>query len=182
MKLEDLGKHVYVKQTINSILPGKVLGEKLTIKSINKPKSDVFLYSLFPFYNTVEHYYENTRDTFDKYQVCGSLYGFLKYKMNIALKDVYVPLHGGFSYHPDSNENSFSQYHVLNNKPIYSKIYAVLMSFKNIKAISRRISYHEINELIVEELIKMDLRSYSRFRSFDHEVKPRKTPRISHSV
>ena len=181
MKLEDLEKQIHVKQTINSILPGKVLSGKLTIKSIIKPKSDVFLYSLFPFYNTVEHYYENT-DSMDKYQVCGSLYSFLKYKKNIALKDVYVPLYKGFSYHPDPNGNSFSQYHVLNNKPLYSKIYAVLMSFKNIKAITRRISTHEINELVVEELIKMDLHSYSYFRSFDHEVKPRRTPRISHSV
>ena len=82
MKLEDLEKRIYVKQTINSILPGKVLGQKLTMKSINKPKGDIFLYSLFPFYNTVEHYYENTRDSMDKYQVCGSLYSFLKYKKN----------------------------------------------------------------------------------------------------
>lgn len=179
MKLEDLAKHVYVKQTINSILPGKVLGGKFTITSINKPKSDRFLYSLFPFYNTVEHYYENTRDSFDKYQVCGLLYDFLKYKKNVALKDVYVPLYGGFSYHPDLNGNSFSQYHVLKNKPIYGKIYAVLMSFKDIKAISRRIDKNDIYDLVTEENVRMDLRSYSNFKSFDHEEKPRKTPRFS---
>lgn len=180
MKLEDLEKHIYVKQTINSILPGKVLGGKLTIKSINKSKGDVFLYSLFPFYNTIEHYYENTRDSMDKYQVCCSLYSFLKYKKNIALKDVYVPLYRGFSYHPDPNGNSFAQYHVLKDKPIYGKIYAVLMSFKDMKAISKRTNKNEMVDLV--ENIRMDLHSYSRFRSFEHDVKPRKTPRFSLSV